>query len=243
MTHHPTGDDALERAAAELTARLAEDAAPMPAALQARIAQVGRRMVETGEHLDPSASDHASAGGTPDAAVIGRIAPAPAGVSRTWWAGWAAAAAALVAWFVIPNPMRPSAGIPSPAELRASLIADSTGTMTLDWSATQDPAAKGAAGNVVWNGSRQAGVMRIRGLAPNDPRVAQYQLWIFDATRNERYPVDGGVFDVTTGEVLVPINARLPVREPVMFAVTVEPPGGVVVSSRERIVLVAQVRG
>jgi hypothetical protein len=33
------------------------------------------------------------------------------------------------------------------------------------------------------------------------------------------------------------------VREPVMFAVTVEPPGGVVVSNRERIVLVAQMRG
>jgi hypothetical protein len=48
--------------------------------------------------------------------------------------------------------------------------------------------------------------MRIRGLAPNDPRRAQYQFWIFDATRNERDPVDGGVSDVTAGEVVVPIT-------------------------------------
>ena len=54
--------------------------------------------------------------------------------------------------------------------------------------------------------------------------------------------MDGGVFDVPPGadEVIVPIRARLPVGEAVLFAITVEPPGGVVVSTRERIALVAQ---
>jgi len=38
----------------------------------------------------------------------------------------------------------------------------------------------------------------------------------------------------------VPIKAKLPVGEPVLFAVTVEKPGSVVVSKRERIVVVAK---
>jgi len=130
---------------------------------------------------------------------------------------------------------------PSPGQLLAALQARPD-TLVLPWSATDDPAADGAEGAVVWNPAEQAGLMRFRGLAANDPTVAQYQLWIFDSGRDDRFPVDGGVFDVPPGadEVLVPINARLPVGEAVLFAITVERPGGVVVSSRERIALVAQ---
>lgn len=128
-----------------------------------------------------------------------------------------------------------------PAQLLAELET-SPGTRVIPWSATEDPAAGGAQGAVVWNGAAQAGVMRFRGLQPNDPATTQYQLWIFDAERDDRFPVDGGVFDVPPGaaETLVPIRARLPVGEAVLFAITVEPAGGVVVSSRERIALVAQ---
>jgi anti-sigma-K factor RskA len=69
---------------------------------------------------------------------------------------------------------------------------------------------------------------------------AQYQLWIFDRQRDQAYPVDGGVFDVTsTGEVIVPIAAKLRVGDAALFAVTVERPGGVVVSRREHIVVTA----
>ena len=60
----------------------------------------------------------------------------------------------------------------------------------------------------------------------------------FDAGRDKRYPVDGGVFDVpaNTAEVVIPIRAALMVRKPAAFAVTVEKPGGVVVSGREHVV-------
>ena len=52
--------------------------------------------------------------------------------------------------------------------------------------------------------------------------------------------VDGGVFDVpSTGEVIVPITAKLRVGGATLFAVTVERPGGVVVSRREHIVVTA----
>ena len=127
-------------------------------------------------------------------------------------------------------------------EQRARLI-EEPGTLAQDWTATEDPAAQGASGEIIWSTSEQRGFMRIRGLAANEPTREQYQLWIFDRNRDERYPVDGGVFDIPAGaeEVLVPIDAKLPFEEPYLFAVTVEPPGGVVVSSRERIVLVAEV--
>ena len=84
--------------------------------------------------------------------------------------------------------------------------------------------------------------MRFAGLAANDPADSQYQLWIFDAERDERHPVDGGVFDIPRdgGETIVPIRAKLPVGQPALFAVTVERPGGVVVSDRQRIAVVAR---
>jgi hypothetical protein len=40
--------------------------------------------------------------------------------------------------------------------------------------------------------------------------------------------------------VVVPIHATLPVNAPALFAVTLEKPGGVVVSKRDRIVVTAK---
>jgi anti-sigma-K factor RskA len=133
----------------------------------------------------------------------------------------------------------PPPRVPTPGERRAELLAQAPDARTIDWSVTPDPAAKGANGDVVWSESRQQGYMRIRGLAANDPKATQYQLWIFDGKRDQAHPVDGGVFDVVDGEVVVPIRAAIRVFEPKLFAVTVEKPGGVVVSKRERIVLTA----
>jgi hypothetical protein len=98
------------------------------------------------------------------------------------------------------------------------------------------------AGDVVWDARSQRGFLRLNGFVPNDPERAQYQLWIFDAARDDRYPVDGGVFDVPPGrdEIIVPMHPTLPVSRPVAFAVTVERPGGVVVSAREKVVAFAQ---
>jgi anti-sigma-K factor RskA len=98
---------------------------------------------------------------------------------------------------------------------------------------------------VSWSRVAQRGEMRFTGLVPNDRAHWQYQLWIFDKTRDQRYPVDGGVFDIPMGggEVVVPIRARVPVGDAVMFAVTVEPAGGVVVSTRERVALLAKTGG
>ncbi len=93
--------------------------------------------------------------------------------------------------------------------------------------------ATAGAGHWAWGGASE--------MASGDV-VAQYQLWIFDAARDDRYPVDGGVFDVPPGrdELIVPMHPTLAVSRAVAFAITVEQPGGVVVSGREKVVAFAQ---
>jgi hypothetical protein len=148
------------------------------------------------------------------------------------WSGWAVAAAALLAAL---SPWRPVD--PSPSVLRQRLLGEG-GTMLVQATPGTEP---GAGGDVAWHGGKQEGYLRLVGLPANDPRRLQYQLWIFDAGRDARFPVDGGVFDVPPGrEVVVPIRAKLPVNEPTLFAVTSEAPGGVVVSDRKRIVVSAK---
>lgn len=138
------------------------------------------------------------------------------------------------------TPPPPVAKEPTLAEQRDQLLASATDVTKIEWTATADPTATGATGDVVWSQKEQKGYMRFTGLAVNDIKTFQYQLWIFDKNRDDKYPVDGGVFDVTsTGEVIVPITAKIPVSEATLFAVTVEKPGGVVVSTRERIVVTA----
>jgi hypothetical protein len=253
------GDDSFDYAAA--AAALAElgPVEPMPAALAAKVLADAQRRPANGV---PDVTAPIAAPGA--AAVRPSTTPPRSGgyaqderKMRPRWdlgrsAGWlAAAAAVLVAFYGWTRPPRvvekvvtvevpaPPPRVPTAAEQREALLAQAADARTIGWSATPDPAAKGATGDVVWSESRQQGYMRIRGLAANDPRRAQYQLWIFDAKRDQATPVDGGVFDVRDGEVVVPIRAAIQVFEPKLFAITVERPGGVVVSKRERIVLTA----
>jgi len=173
----------------------------------------------------------------------------PARRSLAMWAGWLAAAAMLALWVRGPvSPPAVAAAAPTATTasaaaswVRDSLIAVDSAITRIAWAPTADSTALGASGDVVWSTRAQRGVMRLIGLRSNDVKRWQYQLWIFDKTRDQRYPVDGGVFDVPAGatEVFVPINARVPVGSAVMFAVTVEAPGGVVVSTRERVALLA----
>lgn len=103
-------------------------------------------------------------------------------------------------------------------------------------------ASESGTGDFVWDPRGQRGYLRLSGFVPNDPSRAQYQFWIFDAARDERYPVDGGVFDVPPGrsEVIVPVRASRHVSRVAAFAVTVEQPGGTVVSARDKVVAFAR---
>ena len=74
----------------------------------------------------------------------------------------------------------------------------------------------------------------------NDPGISQYQLWIVDPDRDAN-PVDGGVFDIPSGQgtVVIPVDAKLAVDKPAAFAITREKPGGVVVSQGPLLVVAA----
>jgi Anti-sigma-K factor rskA len=244
----------LERAAAAVTLAGSAGAEALPAALAARVEQ------QAAEHF-ASANKIADLGTARGAAaektrVSPPLAPARAG-ARFGGYGWLAAAACLVlaifGWERTPPPLPPVAVETTPAvisppavqpapptaeEERAALLAKAD-SLKIPLAATKDPAAAGVTGDVVWDPVTQRGFLHFAGLAPNDPAMHQYQIWIFDAGRDKRYPVDGGVFDVpaNAGEIVIPIRAELMVRKPAAFAVTVEKPGGVVVSGREHVIV------
>jgi len=177
--------------------------------------------------------------------------------SRSWfgWLGWVAAVAACAALAVniyitktqppveiVLAPPVETPRILTPVEMRDAMLASTTGIIKANWAAGNVKELKEISGDVVWSDEKQAGFMRFSGLPVNDATSETYQLWIFDKTQDKATPIDGGVFDVSTnGEVVIPIKAKLKAREPGMFAITVEKPGGVVVSKRERIAALATV--
>lgn len=113
-------------------------------------------------------------------------------------------------------------------------------TLKIDWSNGTTPFPNTVQGDVVWSTSQQKGYMRFVGLPANDPSKEQYQLWIIDPARDDE-PIDGGIFDIhSDGETIIPIDPKLQVLQPAAFAITVEKPGGVVVSTQERLPLLAK---
>jgi len=96
-------------------------------------------------------------------------------------------------------------------------------------------------GTVVWSDELQEGYMSLTNLPANNPGTNQYQLWIVDPTRDEK-PVDGGVFDIPPGDgtTIIPIRNPLVITNPKAFVITLEKPGGVVVSKQEVVVALAK---
>jgi hypothetical protein len=241
--------DALAPAAAAVTLAARLPAEPLPAELRETLLKQGRTIVKVKANkvqpLRPVA-DPAPRAPAPRAAAPAAAPPVPPSARYGWYAAAASILIALAAWFPRFETAPPAvveAPAPTPADEREALLAAAPSALQQEWGRTEDPASATVAGDVVWDEGTQQGYMRFTGLPANDPSQSQYQLWIFDGTRDDRYPVDGGVFDVPAGasEVVVPIRATLPVRKAALFAVTVERPGGVMVSSRERIVALAQV--
>ena len=240
----------LDFAAAAIHLAFEPDVEPMPEELKARIigSVIGEARAATSplhqqqqQQRPPIIATGGSQGSGAEKSFINPIpiTRAPAKPKRNFNArqlipvtGWLAAAAAVI-FAVVSLPQ----GDLDPIEGRAALLKEG-GVVAVPWTATPDALGKNVTGDVVWNDATQTGYMRFAGLPANDAKILQYQLWIFDGERDERYPVDGGVFDINadTGEVIVPIRAKVQVGKAVMFAVTVEKPGGVVVSKRERIV-------
>jgi anti-sigma-K factor RskA len=171
------------------------------------------------------------------------------------WLGWAAAAVACIALSVniyqnngrrddraaLQTPT-PTPEILTPTQSRDRLMASASDVVTADWGAG-NVAGLELAGDIVWSDSKQEGYMRFRNLPKNDVTKYTYQLWIFDETQDPKTPIDGGIFDVNAdGEVVIPIDAKLRARGAKAFAITMEKPGGVMVSGRKQLVSLAQVK-
>ncbi len=142
--------------------------------------------------------------------------------SARW--GWAAATAMVIVWIVstVLLPRQPT--VPDSVSVQSA-----SDVVRLPWR-SEIGGYEEVRGEIAWSDSLQVGEMRFVGLPPNDPEVQQYQLWIVDPDRYE-HPVDGGVFDaLDDGDIVVPVDAKLNVEQPVAFAVTLEQRGGVVVS-------------
>ncbi|MEI7822120.1 MAG: anti-sigma factor [Verrucomicrobiota bacterium] len=127
------------------------------------------------------------------------------------------------------------------AQQREQLLASGGDVLHIQFKGGGNAVATRAEGDIVWSSEKQAGYLRLYGLAGNDPSRSQYQLWIVDAGLGTNVFVNGGVFDVKkeTGELILPIVVENLIREPVLFAITVERPGGVVNPTGDRVPLVA----
>jgi len=206
---------AAEIAAAEATSRPARP----PAELEARLARVATAMY------------------APSSIPVARAQLAP---SRASWipaiaAGLVIGSLGTIAITIATARRKPLASDP------VSFVRSHPDAVHWRWTGTEDAHVVGqVSGEAYFDPTTDEGLLEIEGLAANDPTREQYQLWIFDAMRDERYPIDGGVFDIgANGRTRIPVRAHLDVSRPVGFAVTVEPPGGVVVSER-RIALIAK---
>jgi hypothetical protein len=170
---------------------------------------------------------------------------------RTALAGWWVAAASIVlavaGWWprLAGNPVTPS--LVDAATARTALLG-APGTLKVALAAGPGAAGRALTGDVVFDPVTQRGYLLFRGIPVNDPRLARYQLWIADKSRQQPEPVDGGVFDVApqataAGDVIIPFSARLPVGAPAAFVITEEQPAGVVVSKQEKVLAIGAVPG
>jgi hypothetical protein len=164
-----------------------------------------------------------------------------------WWSAAACLLLAITGWWprIAGERTAPSAVAQLTAEQQREQLLSSGRAIQATWSPGNDAADNTLVGDVVFDPVTQRGYLRFRGIPANDPRLEQYQLWIADSSRTPPEPVDGGVFNTpqtsVTGDVIIPFEAKLPVGKPAAFVVTVEQPGGVVVSKQERVLALAKV--
>lgn len=195
-------------------------------------------------HVPPSVSDTQIRTSPPQSPQASSVQPA----SHASWSvremvAWTSCAAALLLCVLLVRNGKVGTGTSDPAADRQTLLEDAPDQiLQVAWAPGTTPFEPPVEGDVVWDNNSQTGYMRFVGLPINDAAIQQYQLWIIDPARDEE-PIDGGVFDITqAGEVIVPIHAKLAVIDPKAFAITIEQPGGVVVSTQERLPLLAAVQ-
>lgn len=165
---------------------------------------------------------------------------------KTGWAIAALFALLLIAQSFIDKGAQEPKGVttaevekPSAEERRDTLIFKASDLVKSDFGGGENYGEM--SGTVVWSDELQEGYMSLTNLPANNPGANQYQLWIVDPSRDEK-PVDGGVFDIPSGDgtTIIPIRNPLVITDPKAFVITLEQPGGVVVSKQEVVVALAK---
>jgi anti-sigma-K factor RskA len=164
---------------------------------------------------------------------------APLRSSLGWYVAAAAILLAAAAWW--PS-LREVVDPSSPERELARFESRALDRVAGEWKAMAELEGREVSGRCEWSDAEQRGFLVFSGLPRNAPDSEQYQLWII--VRDQEHPIDGGVFDALAaegggGDLVVPVTAKLPVSGPTAFAVTIEKKGGVVVSDRSRLVLLA----
>lgn len=234
------GSDALSERKKDAQGPGVSQPEPLPATLRQRLDRCADKWLHEHESVRPADAEVATIGSAATATRVSRAA-------LPWILAAACLGLAVGGWWPRAMDLEPGAASASPVGqwrarfARERMLASAHRVGHWPWAG----GAEGSAGDVVWDNTRQRGFIRLQRFVANDPTRARYQLWIFDAARDDRYPVDGGVFDVPPGsdEVVIPVRASLPVLRPVAFAVTVEGSRGAVVSEREKVVAFARAGG
>jgi hypothetical protein len=235
-----TGDDSFEQTAAAFSMANLDDSEPMPDYLQAKILADADKFFQTDNVSEPVETEEfqKTFAFEPKRPVL-------------QWLGWAfgALACAALAFTLLTTNRTPQIDrvyvkeTPTPApsanQQLEGLLASSDVVKT-NLANPKNP--KEIVGDVVWSDSQQKGFVRLRGVPVNDKTKEQYQIWIVAANQNQKTPVDGGVFDVSSsGEVIIPVDAKIKVEKPAAFAITAEKPGGVVVSEQKKVMALGKV--
>ncbi|HEX8369334.1 MAG TPA: anti-sigma factor [Pyrinomonadaceae bacterium] len=241
------GDDSFEIAASAVSLTNLDVSEPLPAHLQAKI------LADADKYFASPAEASAPVQETSEEEYQKTFAFEPK--RSPWqWLGWLVAAFACIAlavnvWMTRFQPREiagnatPTPTVTpqklSPAQEREQLL-NSVDTVQTTFTNPNNPSE--VLGDVAWSDAAQKGFVRLRGVPVNDAAKEQYQLWIFASNQDPKTPVDGGVFDVGAGgEVIIPIDAKIKIQKPTLFAVTAEKPGGVVVSDRKKMMAIAKV--
>lgn len=249
----PDWDDdvSLELAAAAIGLSTLETKEELPSDLRMKIFASADEYFETHQasqkvlNFTPKSNVNAGAAATETVRTIVETKTSP------WqWLGWAFAAAACVAlaFTLLTRPNNTTEIVktpetiqtPSPQLTVEQILASATDAVKIPLANPKNE--KEIVGEMVWSNAEQKGYARFTNLPVNDANKETYQLWIVDETQDAKTPISGGVFNVNkAGEVIVPVNAQLEVKKPKMIAVTVEKPGGVVVSKQEKVVALAKI--
>ena len=166
--------------------------------------------------------------------------------------GWVFAAAACIALAVViwnkprveyvqaPPPQITPTPTPNANEQRQQLLASSNDLVQKSWTDFDPKKPLNVRGDFVWSNSAQKGFARFQNMPVNDKSKETYQIWIFDET--QKNPISAGVFDADqTGEIIIPMEAAIRVEKPTMIGITVEKPGGVMVSDLSKVMAVAKI--